>query len=218
MPTWLRTYSELADFGELAIAIAEVREGQRHTGAYYRAGDGRDGVWFLHLAFHREMQHEPAKAKYRWVEPVALDPTLRQFIGTLCRALASGSPDRLPYGFGVGRFDPSTGTFEQAGRRRGLTCATFVLALFAAYEIDLVDLDTWGARESDRDWQERIVAAIEAHFPNEAAHVQAIRDDVGECARVRPEEVAAAASSVYLPVSFEEAARLGAEIVTALRA
>lgn len=80
------------------------------------------------------MRSEAPRPKYRWIDPAGLDPSYQEFLASLCRIIARRPKDELTYGFGVGRFDPVAGTYESNGRRRGLTCATFVLAVLSAYD------------------------------------------------------------------------------------
>jgi hypothetical protein len=208
---WLRYHEDLSDCPEAAVAVRAIDAAQRHVGLYYRDTDGT--VLFMHLAWHHSLCcQDPPDESCRWVAP-ALDDAVLSFLATVCRAIRSEEPS-LPYGFGQGRFDPDAGTFQQNGVRRGLTCATFVVAVFAAYDIQLVALDSWPQRSEDSAWQAKILRILEKRAESE--HVEAIRRDVGHCVRIRPEEVAAAASFAVLPADFDDVAPRGIEIVDAL--
>lgn len=103
------------------------------------------------------------------------------------------------------------------GTRRGLTCATFVVALLAAYDIPLLDLDRWEQREEDEAWQRAVVEAIRRYAVGGEEHAASIAADVGNCVRLRPEEVVAAFAQADRPVSFSVAVPLGAEVVGEIR-
>ncbi len=99
---------------------------------------------------------------------------------------------------------------------RGLTCATFVLAMFASHGIPLLQLSEWPDREEDRAWQEYIVGVLRKNGADEK-HVNAVNEQVKRgCARYRPEEVAAAGAAPDLPVGFAYAEELGKRIVVRL--
>ncbi|MEQ8455545.1 MAG: hypothetical protein RLO52_19540 [Sandaracinaceae bacterium] len=151
------------------------------------------------------------------MQPAALDESLLNFLGALCREIRDGAPE-LPYGFGNGSFDRVNGTYVQAGAPRGLTCATFVLALFAAYEIDVVDLEEWPPRREDAEWQRSILCTLKAQFPgaSDRAYFAHIEADIGNCVRVRPEEVAGAASRDTFPADFATAEALGRQAAAEL--
>lgn len=213
MLDWLRRHADLDELREFGIAIAEPQPGQRHTGAYYRDDDRN--VRFLHLAYHHALVDGDPSEKYGWVLPAALDDAIVDYMSDVCALVCAERPT-LPYGFGQGCFNTNDGTFVQDGRVVGLTCATFVLALLAGYGIRLVDLETWPQRCGDAAWQQRIVEDL-AERPSSTQHAELIRQDIGNCVRIRPEEVAAAASERELPASFRSASSLGELVVTAIR-
>lgn len=211
---WLRTSQELSECGEFALAIGRVSADQRHVGAYYRT---EHGVRFMHLAWHHDLRtDDDPKPRYRWITPAALDPSVLAWLGALCRAIHADQP-RIPYGFGQGRFNLSNGVFVQDGTAHGLTCATFVLAMFSGYGVPLIDLSKWPKRADDVSWQRQILEALRQNGGEDIEHhLVVIQSDVGNCVRVRPEEVAAAASVNSLPAPFEEAAPMGEAIAKEL--
>lgn len=101
----------------------------------------------------------------------------------------------------LGGFDPATGTYVPLGEERGLTCATFVLAVFRTVGIELVDVPLWPARPEDHEWIDRVAAQIRAVDPG---HADAVAGD-GLCARFRPTEVGGACLVPPHPVSFADA-------------
>lgn len=213
---WLRTSQELAECGEFAVAVGRVSDSQHHVGAYYRT-DG--GVRFVHLAWHRDLRtDDDPKPRYRWITPAALDPSVLAWLGALCRAIHENRP-AIPYGFGQDQFRLVDGLFVRDETSHGLTCATFVLAMFSGYGLPLIDLSKWPRRSEDELWQRQIVEALRNSGEEDIrCHIAVIQADVGNCVRVRPEEVAAAASVDSLPVPFDQAAAKGELVANELTA
>lgn len=100
--------------------------------------------------------------------------------------------------------------------RLGLTCATFILAVFEAAGISLIKYDTWPEnRPSDFEWQKQIITALRRTRSATPEHIKAVEGDVGS-ARYRPEEVAGAATANPLPADFPLAAERGQQILERL--
>lgn len=95
----------------------------------------------------------------------------------------------------------------------GLTCATFVLAVFQAQGLNIARLEEWQARSSDSAWKAKVIAALKPRAPEQARYLE---EHELECVRYRPEEVAGAAASEGYPVGFDEAQSLGRRILDAL--
>lgn len=92
----------------------------------------------------------------------------------------------------------------------GLTCATFVLAILEVASIRLADLSTWAGREGDDVWKAWVVGQLE-ESGGPAEHVAAVRADKDHV-RVRPEDVAGAATEKPVPVAFNSGISRGSEI------
>jgi len=201
------------------LAIAEPRADQRHIKIAYRPG-ARAQLRAIHLAWHHHLRDEDdLGAKYRCVVlrgvPLALQPT----IVAQCKRSASADVESgLPYGFGPPRTsvmrDERTGRLVIEGAS-GLTCATFVLAILRLANVELAALDTWESRDGDDEWKAGIVDALEQSGAS-PAHVVAVREDSGHT-RVRPEDVAGAATESVIPVVFARANELGARLLAELR-
>lgn len=81
---------------------------------------------------------------------------------------------------------------------RGLTCATFILAVFNAMGVTLVDEGDWPVREED----DRAFLAAVAKFAS-PAHFAMLRAEVDErCGRIQPDEVLGACAC-RLPAKFD---------------
>ena len=207
-----RSFDEIRHVG---IAIAAINAEQRHIGLLHRDPESND-VMMLHLAFHHDLRNEPAKTKYLWIDPPILAERLIH-VAAWCRLVWSANQDDFPYSFSQPEecFDSENGKFLIGPTRLGLTCATFVLALFDVAGLKLVNYATWPTgRPGDREWQEFVVAQLP---PTEVAHIEDMRSEVGS-ARFRPEEVAGAATVSPLPVDFVTAVERGERILERLEA
>ena len=145
--------------------------------------------------------------------PVSVQPT----IVAQCKRTADADVlGGLPYGFGyqptrVTR-DPDTDKLVLHGPS-GLTCATFVLAIFDLADVQLADLTTWKDRDGDDAWKDRVIAHLTAR--RTAEELEAIKRDKAHV-RVRPEDTAGSATVVPLPAAFDDAVQRGVEIMSEL--
>jgi hypothetical protein len=99
--------------------------------------------------------------------------------------------------------------------RHGLTCATFVLAVFHQAGLPLVRYDSWPVnRPGDAEWQESIVNLLE-RTGAAPEHIAKVKTEIG-AVRYRPEEVAGAATSVSIPAEFPSASERAQEILLKL--
>ena len=208
----------------IALVIRTTRSGQQHIGIVYKdPDDPQADTTLIDLQWHYALSSRPIlpkdKDKYLWVTP-SIDPETAYVLARLCNKV--GTKYSLPGNvigyalryYGVG-FDVRTG---ELGNKKGLglTCATFVLAIFASYGIPLLELATWRKRAEDKLWGEQIVADLRKHGADEK-HVEAVNKQVKRgCLRYRPEEVAAAGAAPSVPIGFEYAEELGKRIVKKL--
>jgi len=193
----------LSEMRWAAVAIKAVNPNQRHIGILHR--DPSSGVLLLDLAWHHQLRNAPPSSKYVWIAPDIPAPRLRQ-VAARCRQVVRANPGAIPYGFSPPNdcFDEQTGKFLLGPTRHGLTCATFVLAVFQLVGLKLIRFESWPTeRPSDCEWQQAVISALESSNPPASPeHVQAIKNEVGNV-RFRPEEVAAAATVSPLPAEFE---------------
>lgn len=210
------------EVARLAVGIFSTQDGF-HVGLLHRRGD--EPVRVLHLAWHHHLRHEEADNRWGWVVPALEEERLRQ-VGAFARLVASRHADgKVPYALAY----PSAPYFSQTGHTAssvgnlGLTCATFVLELFARHHVNLLERATWESRSADRvaediAAQHKLVELLRREVSPEAQrHAEAVEAQVG-CTRFRPEEVAASCADATHPVPFERASSLGVEVVSAFRA
>ena len=198
----------------IAVAIGEPDTDQRHIGILHRTKDSVPE--FLHLAWHCLLQNDSELPDYLtvWVAPTV--PRERQrSIAAFCRRVwRKNAKDGIPYAFSkpCKSFDASTAAFLIGPSRYGLTCATFVLAVFDAAGIPLADYLTWTLdRPGDRQWQKKIIRTLE-HQQVEQEHIDHLRKEAG-AVRYRPEEVAASTALAPPPAAFPDAEKLGEQIL-----
>lgn len=186
----------------VAVAIAAVHDDQRHLGILHRDRSVGE-VRLLHLAWHYILRDSTPKPCYLWIDPPIPEARARQ-VAALCRRVFRSNVRGIPYAFSAPNdcFDESTARFLLGPTRHGLTCASFVLAVFDAAGLALVDYSTWPQRpEEDARWQRQVLDQLRAANAS-PEHVNAVERQIGG-ARYRPEEVAGAAASDSIPARFD---------------
>lgn len=214
-----RVYSQtkrtIEDVSHAAIAIQSVNSTQRHVGILHRQ---EDKVLLLHLAWHHDLRnHLPGKS-HLWIELHVPQLRMRQ-VAAICRKVWRSNEGILPYALSPPNdcFNQETGAFLFGPTQHGLTCASFVLAVFEAAGLRLADYETWPTdRPGDQEWQSWIVGELEnSDPPADARHIEAVRSEVG-LVRYRPEDVAGAATTSPLPANFATANEQGEKILRLL--
>ena len=200
----------LTSMAHAGIALCRVDPSQRHIGLLHRE-DGSGDVMLLHLAWHHDLRNQSPGRHYLWVDVPIPGPRLRQ-VAAICRNLWRSNRNVVPYAFSPPSdcFDALTGQFLLGPTRHGLTCATFVLAVFEAAGLPWVQYATWPDRGAeDRQWQELVIRLLKDGSPAASAeHIAAVSSEIG-AVRFRPEEVAGAATLSDIPVAFPAAKQLG---------
>lgn len=199
-----------------AVAVTQGTVGL-HAGISYKPADETCSV--LHLAWHSILTATQKIDAWAYVVP-SLDAMEQQILAGMCHLVATTRP-RVPYGFQYAgsRFDED-GRFIPGPNERGLTCATFVMAIFELARIPLIAVNTWrldsmnAARlEEDRRTQEQLVELLRQTRNATQEHADAVEKEVG-CMRFRSEEVAAASGLANRPVTFDIAEREGKNVLT----
>jgi hypothetical protein len=201
---------------ELSVSIARADENQLHVGICIRS---TESVQVVHLAWHNQLIQEP-------LSPIAWSGSMktrlpaarqRQVIGRA--ALIYESNGRfVPYGFSfpTETFDRETGEWLLGPGGYGLTCATFVLAIFEFSGVRLLAYEEWPVREEDQAWRDHIIRQLaKSSSERTRAHAAALRDD-DRAVRYRPEEVAASAGLYPPTATFVEAAGTAQKLLAAI--
>lgn len=191
---------------------------QAHVGLVYKGANSEPRI--LHFAEHLDVRDDaPPSGNYRWAQ-IALNKPNRKVVAALCTALAKRVGDEsfeVPYGFKyTGDYFTPTAEYVGVGIGNGLTCATFILAIFRTFDIELLKVDEWEARElsqEDFDFQRKQLDYLKSKYPKVAA---AAGIHFG-APRYRPEEVVAGSICGQPPIGLKEAVRIGMKVLGALK-
>jgi hypothetical protein len=160
---------------------------------------------FLHLAWHLQLENDDLNVPYRVF--VNIPEARARQVAAYCRLVwERNAHDGIPYAFSAPNdaFDPESASFLLSSTRVGLTCASFVLAVFHAVGLRLADYSTWLPRESDTAWQTEVISYM-VKSGADPRHIESVTKEVGSI-RFRPAEVVAAAEVFPPSASFEQAA------------
>lgn len=189
---------------------------QRHIGLIFRTNQAH-APRMLHLAFHNRLSCDTEPLGY-WMHCSGFSEAEQLQLAVWFEKIWTVNKNRIPYGLAyssTGHFDSVSGAFVPSEKGSGLTCASFVMALFEDFAFPVIDADSWQARACDAQWQGTIVESLrkdmERHpdFYTES-HLNDQIANIGIAVRFRPEEVAAAAHLfVDTAMTFERAEPLG---------
>jgi len=197
----------------VGIAIRTYGPDRNHLGFLYKSE--ADEVRLGHLAFHHQLEFEEPNEPYKWLDVLGINETNKYVIAAFFANLEREHPNNVAYGFGVdGDCFDEEGNFIEPPLGQGLTCATFVTAAFRHQGFPLVQLEAWPVRpEEDAAWRNWIIGMLERKgFVDQAKALQARAPGV----RVRPQEVAAAATLNNLPATFDDVEKVAAQIIAEL--
>ena len=208
--------NEIGSLDKIAIYIKQYPDTQRHVGILY--SDTNDNMMLIHLAWHYQIKNEPISEKVNWVKSNLNDTVKKQLCAYI--SMIGEHPPCIPYGFGdyIQSLNSENGQYLKV---EGMTCATFVLAIFNAQGINLIDTFNWPQREEDVQWQESIMKTLESYFRNkniqDQEHLDKMNDTIGSI-RIRPEEVAGSfgVDSKKWPVESDDAICRGKKIINEL--
>lgn len=173
------------------VAVYLSGEGQLHSGILLRDEEIEDAV-LLHLCWHCKLTLNAPPSQYLWILPCINTRRSRQ-LAIYCRRLWRTNDRNVPYAFSCPNdiFDKESGKFLLGKTKYGLTCSSFVLAVFLAQGIQLIDGTEWPRRLGDIEWQKQILTMLKEHAAPE--HIASVESEIG-AVRYRPEEVAGAAA------------------------
>jgi hypothetical protein len=149
-----------------------------------------------------------------------LPPSASKQLVAFVRAISKKRP-QINYGIGAiaakGSFS-ANGSYSPPKGSDGLTCATFVVEVFRAVAIPLMDYSSWPAGTANVSWGNSVCTELQ-RTGAEADHVDAVRKNIGGL-RVRPYEVVGAAmlSPNQRPASYTDVQPGATSADTALNA
>lgn len=199
----------------VAIAVCRMPQGHTHSGVLYRHTSGR--ICILHLRWDCDLAHEVFDGSYAWVVPDLLPEEMDE-VRAVCRDVVRRMP-KIHYSF---LFDPDSTLDRQTAEvvsdiaPHGLTCSTFILAVFNSAQIQLVHLTGWQSRPDDHRWYAALLRYMRTKGVD-PTHVARIQSDI-QCLRVRSEEAAGAclASRDAMPAGYDHCEPAGREVLRLL--
>jgi hypothetical protein len=160
------TDRDLTSVERVGLAICQTSSNNDlwHAGVLHRSEEGK--VQLLHLEYHRQLSNEDFKSqwskyKFCWVIPNVPKPRMAS-LAAKCRLIWDRlGKSEIPYGFNYKEtaFDRS-GALKLGNSEIGLTCATFVLAVFKFEGFDILKQEEWPLRPADADVRKVIVAGL----------------------------------------------------------
>ncbi len=200
--------------GRVAIVVQPGRFGC-HIGLAFHGREHK--LALLHLGWHRDIREEPfpRPAGLQIAAECAMPRLCSMQVTAILRCIASNNP-AIEYGFNIATrhvFD-RRGRFLRSKARGGLTCATFVIEVFRAVSLRIVDENTWPADGANTAWMQAVAQLLQQK-ESMAYAKRAMRDFDGR--RLKPEEVAyAAAICGTPPMHNRDAVRGGKQVATLL--
>lgn len=191
------------DIESIAVAAMFAEPDCEHAALAFREMGG--SLRLLHFVIDGTVHAGDYEEKYLLVAPNLLRSSAI-VLAEICEQLAQNPRlFRSHYDFGAdpnARFDIGNGRCDLITTEpgTGLTCSTFVAAMFNGIRRPLVDITTWQARPSDRQRHLYLLDVLRQHRQADRARV--LQDRVDRI-RVSPLEVAGAALEDELPAPFQ---------------
>ena len=195
---------------KVAIAVKRNVDNSTHIGILHVQSGSE---LLLHLEWHCRLTSEAPTEDWLVVNLKINKDRLTQVAAKCRQVLGANARGGIPYGFSEPNdcFDIRDGHYLFGPTKHGLTCSSFVVAIFRYAGVNLVQSNTWPNRSEDAIYQAQLVARlIETNV--DADHVDFVRTLVGAI-RYRPEEVAGAATIKGLPAHFDQATPPSLEIL-----
>jgi hypothetical protein len=202
----------------LAIFIMRTDDGS-HTGILFRL---QGSLIIQDLLWHERFRSELCRRLPHFVI-MRLEPEQEHDVRMVCRLIheRQNSRDpakeyRIPYAF---KYSNKNGINRATGEVQlvdglGMSCSTFVLAVFQSVGITLVNIETWQERPGDLARHEGLLNKMRSGEYGEVPpdHITLVEQEKN-CMRVRPEEVAATGLYDDFPTTFEQLVPAGAWIL-----
>ena len=198
------------------IAITESYPDVWHVGMLYKVDGGSPRI--CHLKGHFDFKDESPPEGYFWLQAAYKNEITLRNIAAFCAVVGPINVDQIPFGYRYNEarqhFELKSGKFLGQGIQDGLTCATFVLAIFATLNIPFIRLTEWTTDPMDALWQMQLQEAMARHLklPPSSPEVAEWAKQAG-AVRFRPQDVAAAAAISSKPVGHAAAVELGEKII-----
>lgn len=191
-----------------AVVLCRTENGNLHSGLMYRTRRrGVEHIAFLHLGWNNYLFQDWQDHRLWAIPPV--DPAVLRSVAGMCRRVLRAHQDgsNVPYFLRYqGSYFDGQGRLCLTPGARGLTCSTFVLAMFQSVQCQIVDEESWPFRH-DGDLQ--FLLWLSAQFDQGSAHLDHVRAMYNQTdpsvRRIHPQEVLGACTASALPVDFDTA-------------
>lgn len=202
------------------LAVAATRSGD-HAGVVYLWPQTGAAFFFHHIG-EDDLRHESADmTRLRWARPALATDELEDVAAraSLLDDMYTAQGIGLPYGFDRDLGFDEDGRLVSVDPDAGLTCATFVSAVFESAGFPLVDRVTWdeapdARRMEDEERQRRRLDDLAVEHPQRA---QTLADRV-RAPHLRVEEIIAASTLTARPGHFLDVEPLGRQVLVELEA
>lgn len=171
------------------IAGLGIKKQLNHIGFIYKSDN--DKIFICHLCWHFTLKKTvlgPDEDSYV-CSTLNLDDINQKFLAASFSAITETNHSAVPYGIKppLKSFDDKNKYIGNEGE--GLTCATFILAVFEQNGFPILEKSSWAIREDDKEWQRMILDKLRENTEVTSKYIEAAREFVGKAARFRPEEV-----------------------------
>lgn len=172
----------------------------------------------LHHAWHNKTINEPWNGRYFTCPFSKIDIELQETFADWAADVSSRiTREHIPYGVFYRTRDADGGMLNDANDLTGLSCATFLLELFNAFNLPLLQLESWPqSRSGDYSWLRKIMKMMREYVPESQffAHFRHRH----KLRRYRPEEVAGTASHFAgAPLHFDVVGPAGQAVLSAMK-
>lgn len=195
----------------IAAVVCRTEQGNLHAGLLYRDRGGVVGA--LHVGWENHLYNAWDDTRICAAPPI--EPERRTSAAALCRRIwrRFQRDGTFPYAlrYTGSTFQPN-GALQLSPDDHGLSCATFVLAVFQSVGVALIRIDEWPIRhEQDRAF----ITWLRHNVPPHHTHVvDRIHLEVeAGCHRVHPHEVVGACALLTVPGGFDDTAQAAATVL-----
>src|SRR5262249_36648337 len=141
-----------------------------HTGILFRA----NGILFIQdLLWHERFRSSRCREVPHFVI-LRLEPEVEHDVRTMCQLIHDRKNSRdpskeyqIPYAFrysNKNHINRATGELQLVDGL-GMSCSTFVLAVFQSVDVTLVNIDTWETRPGDVERHQALIAKMKEEIP-----------------------------------------------------
>jgi hypothetical protein len=202
----------------VAVSVERNQSCGLHAGVLYKQSN--EVFAKLHFCWHRVLRSGPPNRGDVFAVPDTQFDDDKMWLAVFCARVARNIPGKnIPYNLEHDesvRFDRDSGELQLNGAT-GLSCATFIVAVFRSAGHPLVDASDWPkASDDDMGVQRSFVEALEGD-PRSSAQGATVRREIG-CPRIRPDHVAGACLESYSdrPVPHAQCETNAVPVVTLL--